>query len=574
MTRTLKIILIVLICLFSLASLTAALHDQSGFYTIPQVSYSLHDGTALSRLCFTASGARLFYCFIKADKDPENKPLFLFFNGGPGSATSAGLLGFYTGRKTFDNRIRGGGDRYIDNPCSWTKLGNLLYIDARCAGFSYGLLPDGTGRNLAGLSGEFLGHNFNSYIDAADYIRVLLAFLADHAELRDNPVVIVGESYGGVRATLMLNMLLHYPEYGNSLDIYQDESLVETIQAHYDAVFPEYNGQEVPAQVIARQFGHQVLIQPAIDAYRDYFDGPMLEQPGSLVYRIAAETGTVFTPCTGSDCDAMSNIYDFIENVAKRDIYGCHKPAGWTDSFFAHAGSLLLDSGQFQAITGTDPALIPQIRPDARSQAYKFAYYPPDSALSLLPRHRWILPLLSSDQKARLRRLFTAPANPPQTDGYHIPTLFGSLLAFDAYFSSSTHDGFIAYYYLNPTYCRDYASYSYHPLTGQKFLQNLLDVRTFITNAKYDLVVYTNALPPALGMHDNLVASSVHQTQLPQGSQRPGQIVIQYQNGVLNQSGSPVRTIRFPYYAHSSHPVSLTEPQEFFSDVSAWLKEE
>ena len=64
------------------------------------------------------------------------------------------------------------------------------------------------------------------------------------------------------------------------------------------------------------------------------------------------------------------------------------------------------------------------------------------------------------------------------------------------------------------------------------------------------------------------------QTQLPQGSQRPGQIVIQYQNGVLNQSGSPVRTIRFPYYAHSSHPVSLTEPQEFFSDVSAWLKEE
>ena len=574
MERLKKAIIFICLCVSLSATMTAAVQDQSGYYTVPPVTYAIHDGTALSAMTFTASSARLFYTFLKADNDAENKPLFLFFNGGPGSGTSCGLMGFYTGRKTFDNRITGGGDHYIDNPWSWTQMGNLLYIDARCAGFSYGLLPAGTPRTLSGIFPEFLGRNFNSYIDAADYIRVLLAFLADHPDIQNNPVIIVGESYGGVRATLMLNMLLHYPDYGNYRDIYQDPELVERIQAHYDTVFPEYSGGEVPPSLIAGQFGHQVLIQPAIDSYRGHFDGPMLEQPGSLVYQIAAETGTTFTPCSGPDCDPMSNIHDFIENVADRDIYGCHKPAGWTDSFFDHAGDLLLDSEQFQAITGYDPAAIPELLPAARASAYKFANYPPRFAAGLLPMHQEILALLPSEQKAlvRPRALFSSTA-PPSNPSFHIPSIFGPLLAFDAYFSSSTRDGFVAYYYLNPTSARGYASYSYHPMTGRKFLRNLLNVRTFITNAKYDLVVYTNALPPAFAMHTNLVSASLHQPHLPTGIPRPGQIEIHYQNGAFGQDDTPVRIIRFPFYSRSSHPVSLTEPGEFFSDVRAWLED-
>ncbi len=569
-----KFILIVLICLYFIGMLEAEVRDQAGYYTVPAVSYTFHDGTALSAMTFTSSQARLFYSFIRADNDAENKPLFLFFNGGPGSATTAGLLGFYTGRKTLDNQITGGGDQYVNNPCSWTQLGNLLYIDARCAGFSYGILPAGSSRNVDDLSTEFAGRNFNSYLDAAEYTRVLLAFLSDHPELQDNPIVIVGESYGGVRATLMLNMLLHYRDYAGSLSIYRDKALADLIQAHYDTVFPDYSGETVPPEVIAGQFGRQILIQPAIDDYRGNFDGPMLEEPGSLVYQIAAETGTIYTPCSDNNCDTMSNIYDFIENVAGRDVYGCHKPAGWTDSFFDHAAELLLDSEQFEAVIGIDPASIPELLPDSRSRAYKYLRYVPDASTVLLPEHQWIYPLLTSEQKVmiRSRHLFSSGNGKPG-DRASLSNLFGPLLAYDAYYSSSTRDGFVAYFYLNAPFARGYASYSYHPMTGQKFLQNLINVKTFVTNAKFDLVVYTNAMPPALGMHDNLVAQSVHRTDLPVGVKRPGQIEIQYRNDVLNQSGSLIRMIRFPYYSHSSHPVSLTEPQALFDDVSTWLEE-
>lgn len=530
-----------LLCLTAALTVSAAVKDRTGFFPVPAATYSLHDGSALSEMTFTSSAARLFYTFIKADEDAENKPLFLFFNGGPGSGTSCGLMGFYTGRKTLDNRITGGGDRYIDNPWSWTGLGNLLYIDARCAGFSYGLLPEGTPRTLNGLSSEFLGRNFNSYTDAADYIRVLLGFLAEEPQLRDNPVIIVGESYGGVRATLMLNMLLHYPRQGNGEDIYQDGSLVDLIQNHIDAVFSEYSRQVPPSSVIARQFSHQVLIQPAIDDYRNSVAARLLTQPDSLVYQIAAETGTSFVPCNGADCSPMSQIFTFIETVAQRDIYGCHKPAGWTDSFFTNAAVLLPDNTHFSALTGQDAREIESMKPAARTQAYHYAFSEPASTIE---------------------------------SAAHFTRLFGPLLPYDSYYSPLTEDGHYAYFYLNAPLSRGYANYSYDPLTGEKFLENLLDVKTFITNAKFDLVVYTNALPEAFGRHTEEISASLHQTDLPQGAERPGQIEIRYRPGAFAQSQPQTRLIRFPFYTRSSHPVSLTEPEEFFSDVRIWIEEQ
>jgi len=567
-----RLLAAIIIIFVACSILPGRIADRAGFYTVPRVTYSFHDGTALSTMTFTSSEARLFYSFLRADGDAADKPLFLFFNGGPGSGTTCGLMGFYTGRRSLDNRMTGGGDHYIENPWSWTQLGNLLYIDARCAGFSYGILPAGISRDQAGMFNEFNGRNFNSYTDAADYIRVLLAFLDDNPALRDNPIIIVGESYGGVRATLMLNMLLYYRNYADGTDTYQDPALVEALQNHYDSVFPDYAGQEVPAPIIAGLFGHQVLIQPAIDDYRGLFDGPMLEQPGSLVYQVARETGTTFTPCDTDACDPLSNIFHFIEYTAGRDIYGCHKPAGWTDGFFAHAADLLMDSEQFLAITGVDPAEIPELRPEARTFAYKYWQYPPGSAAGLLAIHRHIYPRLSSDGKALVR---PRPASIQATayPRFNLPSTFGPLLPFDAYYSSLTRDGFVAYHYLNPSSARGYPSYSYHPETGRKFLRNLIHVHTFITNAKYDLVVYTNALPPALGMHTDLVNSVTHRTGLPLSSARPGQIEVRYREGVAGMEGAPVRIIRFPYYTGSSHPVSLTEPGAFFTDVSAWLEE-
>ena len=96
-----------------------AVSDQSGFYQLNPVRYYFHNGSYYSRIYHTTSEVQMWYTFLKADTDTDNKPLFLFFNGGPGSGTTCGLLGFYTARKTLDNQIYGGGDTYIDiHPCA------------------------------------------------------------------------------------------------------------------------------------------------------------------------------------------------------------------------------------------------------------------------------------------------------------------------------------------------------------------------------------------------------------------------------------------------------------------------
>jgi hypothetical protein len=514
--------------------------------------------------------------FLKADIDADNKPLFVFFNGGPGSGTTCGLLGFYTSRKTLDNTIFGGGNKYINNPCSWTQLGNLLYIDARCTGFSYGLLAEGQTRNFDNLAMEFTGRNFNSYIDAADYIRVLLKFLQNRPSIQNNPIIIVGESYGGVRTTLMLHILLNYRRYGDGTEVFQDPGLTNLIQEHYNRVFPQYTDQEVPPEVIVRQFGKQVLIQPAIDYYQNREEINLLEQPGSIIYQVAEEIGQTFIPCTDADCSRWSTVFSFIEDIAGRDIYGCHKPKNWTTSFFDKGAQLMIQSEHFYDMTNQDARKIPQLYASNRGQGYKYFLDGSQDALadpapgthlkdlSVFPEKEQYL------YKSRIKQFVSGLEMPAGSD---FTDIFGQLQPWDLYYMALNYDANSAFHYFTASVIRNYPTYSYDSLTGKKFLQNLIHVKTFITNAKWDVVVYTNALPVALNHHTDIVEQSIHLKGRPLNMERPGLIEVRYERGAFNIENIGVRTIRFPFYTKSAHPVSLTEPREFYRDVSVWLKE-
>ena len=144
---------------------------------------------------------------------------------------------------------------------------------------------------------EFNAQNFNPFFDAADFIRVLLRFWSRHPALQKNPVIIVGESYGGTRATAMFHMLLNYDDYGNGREMFQDAALSDEIQRHLDAVFPERAGTVVPPDVIVRQFRGQVLIQPSLAfGYMLEIEDTLLRRPGSLVYQLGEEIGIPYRP--------------------------------------------------------------------------------------------------------------------------------------------------------------------------------------------------------------------------------------------------------------------------------------
>jgi hypothetical protein len=141
--------------------------------------------------------ARLFYAFFPADEAPEDKPLFLMFNGGPGVPATAWLMAMNTAPFTLDPMRSN--EAWAPNPHRWTRFANLLYVDPRRSGFSYSL---GAGDLHEGRM------TFSPERDADDVLRVLGRFLARHPQLGGAELVITGESYGGTRATLMVDRLL------------------------------------------------------------------------------------------------------------------------------------------------------------------------------------------------------------------------------------------------------------------------------------------------------------------------------------------------------------------------------
>jgi pimeloyl-ACP methyl ester carboxylesterase len=531
--------------------------NEAGFMSIEPVMFNFQYGSYFNRLSLTSSQARIWYSFQAADLDGPGTPIFVFFNGGPGSATSSGLMSMYTGRYTLDNSLDQGGNAFIPNPVSWTSLGHLLYIDARQAGFSYNLMnqPENEGERFQ----EFNAQNFNSLFDAADYIRLLLRFLGSHPTLQSRPVVIVGESYGGTRATAMLHILLNYRDYANGTEVYQDPALVQEIQNHLEAVFPEYAGQTLPPEVIARQFGHQVLIEPTISfGYQLEIQDEMFRQPGSPLYQMGEEVGVPFDP------GAYPDVYEFIENVAHRDPYIYSKPDGWLNGFFSNAGLLLRTVQNLIQVTGVDVTSIGELYASARRNAYRLITASSNAGAEPGSSDRIIQELFEIPARLEDQNVLVEPGD--------ISLIFGTLQPWDQYFLTSNGPANWAFHVFNIAMVRGYDIHFYEHRYGRMFLKNLAYVQTFITNAPLDLVVYAAAVPPCLARHTELVSSVEHVTVGPEA--RPGQIVVHYAPGAFPELPDITsRTIRFPIYAQSAHAVSLTQPLDFYQDVSLWLKE-
>jgi hypothetical protein len=471
-----------------------SIQDEAGFIHIEPITFYFHYGSYFNRLQLTSSDAYIWYSFHAADEDAENKPLFVFFNGGPGSATSAGLFSMYTTPFTLDNSIgSGGGEEFIENPVPWTRLGNLIHIDARQAGFSYNTMD--IVHDIDQRFREFNAQNYNPFFDAADFIRVVLRFLARHPEIQKNKVVIVGESYGGTRAITMLHILLNYAEYGNSNEIYQDSALTEEIQNHYNTVFPTYNNQLVPPGVISGQFGHQILIQPTITMiYQDIIEYEMVHQPGSVMDELEKLTGVPYDPAV------HGNFFNYVMNVVNRDIYMYTKPKDWLMGFFNNAGRLLQKTGNLARVTGTDVTAIPELYASSRARAYRLV--DPNYSLNMQLENLPIPVDLLFFQPARLE------ADSIRRDQGDLGAVFGILQPWDRYFMGSNYHVNYAFFYYNVAVARGYDVLFTSSRFGRMFLKNIAHVHTFITNAAYDLMIYTKALPRALGLHSDILVSS------------------------------------------------------------------
>jgi hypothetical protein len=444
---------------------------EAGFFELAGGSYVSEGQTR------TSPTHRIWYSFQPAVNAPESKPLAVFFNGGPGSATSVYLFALNTAPFTLDPAFTGTA-KIATNANSWAQFANLLYVDAPGTGFSYPLaLAGGSKPNV----------NIDLDREAGAVLRVILRFLARHPRLQANPVVIVGESYGGTRSTLLLDHIYTYQTLAGTTAAYRDMDVYNDLVAHFATVWPGDNPQAIPAAKLATQFGWQVLIQPVV--------------AGNAQYSLKNSDTSMCRP-------------------SPFDAYQCNQASDWSDQLEATVGQRLTTIATLRQALGVDPTTIAWLYANARTTAYGR-----DSGV-----------------------VFSAP---------EMTTTFGTLASGDNYLLAWNSS-------VASSYGRGWSDSN----IGRNFLADLVYVNTFITNAKYDTVVWTPAIAQALATYTDLVSSSTIDGVARMGIVRPGWIKVTYAQGVIPAPNT--REIRFPIYAEGGHMVSVREPANLLADVMQW----
>ena len=145
----------------------------------------------------TASFFTISYAKVGVER-PEDRPLTFVFNGGPGSAAIWLHLGM-VGPRILDAPSDGsdpGGPPYRlrDNPWTILRATDLVFVDPIGTGFSTAL-------------GETEDQAFWGYDEDADSVAEFIrVFIAQHNRW-NSPKYILGESYGGIRSSMLVPRL-------------------------------------------------------------------------------------------------------------------------------------------------------------------------------------------------------------------------------------------------------------------------------------------------------------------------------------------------------------------------------
>jgi hypothetical protein len=480
------------------------LSAELGFLDVEADTYHI-DGTELS-----SSPARLFYSFHPATVAPDRAPLLVLHAGGP-VASSLYIMAYGTAEQRLDLSAV---VTLVHNADSLTDVAHLLYLDPRQAGFSYSTLVDPS-IDSARVS-ELSAANYNPYRDAADMLEGLLAFLRTHPTLANRQTYFVGESYGGLRTSLMSNFLLFATEYAAGTRRFVSPNLVADVHRHFEARF----GHAEPAAVeVATQFRGQILIEPWFAGDRQaQFSGPLLELPGSILDEVAAETGTPYRRCAEqpAPCVPYDNALAFVA-AAGRSIYDVRAPEDWLAQHSAVVTAVGTNPSALAALFGVTAADLAGALA-GRGGAYRFA----DPARGLAH---------------------------PQGD---LIASWGAIQPWDAYFADGNEEARSVFY---ASQAAALAIDPRLPAYGELLVENLRYLSTFVSRATYDVLVYAPALPPTLASYP-----SVSQVTEP----ADGVLRVEYTDGT-------VRSIVSPHYA-TSHSVERDDPAHLHDDIAAFLR--
>ncbi|KAG6789702.1 hypothetical protein POTOM_005821 [Populus tomentosa] len=138
------------------------------------------------------AAVQLFYYFIESERSPKDDPLVLWLTGGPGCSALSGII-YEIGPLSFDYAKSSGGGKPVlaFNPYSWTKIANIIFVDA----------PVGTGFSY---STTWEGYHVTDTLSVAETYEFLRKWLVDHPKFLTNPLYVAGDSFSGIVAPIIV----------------------------------------------------------------------------------------------------------------------------------------------------------------------------------------------------------------------------------------------------------------------------------------------------------------------------------------------------------------------------------
>ncbi|RZC47326.1 hypothetical protein C5167_040267 [Papaver somniferum] len=131
------------------------------------------------------SGKNLFYYFVVSERKPSEDPIVLWLNGGPGCSSFDGFIYEHGPFNYQTAKTHGGLPKLQLNPYSWSKVSNILYLDA----------PSGVGMSYSDNKSDYKTGDRKTATDSHAF---LLKWFELYPEFLLNPFYISGESYAGV----------------------------------------------------------------------------------------------------------------------------------------------------------------------------------------------------------------------------------------------------------------------------------------------------------------------------------------------------------------------------------------
>ncbi|KAL4437083.1 hypothetical protein ABPG75_004222 [Micractinium tetrahymenae] len=144
----------------------------------------------------------IFYAFVESEDNPDQDPLLVWLQGGPGCSSLGIGLFQEIGPFSFDFRRNISKPALGRNAFSWHKFANVLFLDTPAfTGFS---------RSTDNVTGHYWGDDNTT----ADNLLALRAFYSRFPDMAARPLVLAGQGYAGHYAPLMAKRMLDYNAQG------------------------------------------------------------------------------------------------------------------------------------------------------------------------------------------------------------------------------------------------------------------------------------------------------------------------------------------------------------------------